>query len=81
MISGALMALAFPKASFSALGFFSLLPLFITLFRPGRKISSFFCGILTGFVFYMGTVYWVTLTMENYGGVPRALSLVILILF
>ncbi len=81
MISGVLMALAFPTIGFSSLAFISILPLLFTLFRTQRKIPSILCGIIAGFVFYLGTVYWVTLTMENYGGVPRVLSLFILMLF
>lgn len=79
--SGVLLCLSFPKAEFSVCAFFSLLPLLYSLQSPGRRMSAPACGILSGLTFYLGTIYWVTLTMENYGNVPRALSLFILLLF
>ncbi len=75
------MALSFPRTELSALAFFALLPLLHALNRPQKRLSALGCGLITGFVFSMGTLYWVTYTMENYGHVPKILSLFILVLF
>jgi apolipoprotein N-acyltransferase len=79
--SGILLALSFPKTEISWFAFIALVPLLYTLWRPERRISSFSCGLITGLTFYLGTINWLTLTMENYGGVPRWLSLLILVIF
>ncbi|MDX1764322.1 MAG: apolipoprotein N-acyltransferase [bacterium] len=81
LISGVLMTLSLPRAEISGLAFIALVPLLYTIWRPQRKLSPFVCGLITGATLYLGTLYWLTLTMENYGGVPRWLSLLILFLF
>ncbi len=81
LVSGVLMALSFPRAEISLLAFFALIPLLYTLHRPQKRLSALACGMVTGFVFSIGTLYWVTYTMENYGHVPKILSLFILVLF
>ena len=43
--------------------------------------SSFLLGILTGFVYFSGTIYWVFNSIYFYGKVPAVLSLLILIVF
>jgi len=79
LLSGVLMALSFPKAEFSSFAFFSLIPLLYALHRPQKRLTALTCGMITGFVFFMGTLYWVTYTMENYGQIPKSLSLFILV--
>ncbi len=81
LVSGILMTLSFPRAEISWLAYVALVPLLYALRRPTRKVSPFSCGLITGVTFYLGTIYWLTLTMENYGGVPRWLSMLILLLF
>ncbi len=78
LLSGVLLSLSFPKPSLSGLAYVALVPLLFALMRPTRRLPAFVCGMLTGLVFYLGTIYWLTLTMENYGGIPRWLSLLIL---
>jgi apolipoprotein N-acyltransferase len=80
-LSGLFLVLSFPKIEFSGLAFIAILPLLFTLNRSGRKLPALACGVITGFVFSVGGLYWLTITMENYGGIPRVGSLIILLIF
>jgi apolipoprotein N-acyltransferase len=48
---------------------------------PARAWQGFLLGWASGTVFYFGTCYWVYLVMHSYGGLPPAVSLLLLILF
>jgi len=80
LLSGILLILSFPRIEFSGLAFVALIPLFFAVKRSGRKNPAFFTGFIAGLVFYLGTIYWLTVTMERYGGLPRGLSLTVLFL-
>lgn len=92
MLSGALLALSFPKFGHPAIAFVALTPLYVALSgwtgRPDdlRGVSTrtgFTLGLLTGIVHYAGTVYWTSGTVATYGGlswlvaVPVAFLLVL----
>ncbi len=81
LLSGVLLSLSFPRPSLSGLAYVALVPLLFSLARPNRRLPAFWCGMTTGVVFYLVTIYWLTVTMENYGGIPRWLSLLILFVF
>lgn len=80
VFSGILWVLSFPRIEFSGLAFVALIPLFYAVTRPGRKNPAFLTGFIAGLVFYIGTIYWLTVTMERYGDLPRGLSLALLLL-
>jgi apolipoprotein N-acyltransferase len=75
-LSGALLALSFPRYGHPALAFIALTPLYVALCgatRPGelRGVSTpraFFLGLLTGIVHYAGTLYWTSGTVRTFGG-------------
>ena len=78
IISGTMLALAFPPLDFYSLAWVAIIPLLISL--GGKELkASFFLGTLTGFVYFIGTIYWVFNSMYFYGGIPAVLSLLILI--
>ncbi|MDP3297311.1 MAG: hypothetical protein Q8N09_06945, partial [Thermodesulfovibrionia bacterium] len=78
LISGILLALAFPPLDFYSLAWVAIIPLLISL--GGKELkASFFLGTLTGFVYFIGTIYWVFNSMYFYGNIPAVLSLLILI--
>jgi apolipoprotein N-acyltransferase len=55
----------------------ALVPLFFSL--EGKTIGqSFRLGWITGFVSFLGILYWVTQAMHRYGGIPIFISLIIL---
>ena len=78
MLSGAMLVLAFPPVDLWFLAWVGLVPFFFAL--DGRtKRMAFLLGLLLGFVFFMGTVYWVVNSMVAYGGVPVFTSIIILL--
>ena len=55
----------------------ALVPLFFAL--EGKTIGQGFrLGWITGFVSFLGILYWVTQTMHRYGGIPIFISLIVL---
>ena len=55
----------------------ALVPLLFSI--EGKTIGqSFRLGWITGFVCFLGILYWVTQAMQHYGGVPIFISLIIL---
>ena len=48
---------------------------------PARAGQGFLLGWASGTVFYFGTCYWVYSVMHSYGGLPPAISFLLLILF
>jgi apolipoprotein N-acyltransferase len=79
IFSGLLLVLIFPPFDFYPLAWFALIPLLISL--TGKKLtSSLFLGILTGFIYFIGTIYWVYHSMYYYGNIPAILSVLLLFL-
>ena len=48
---------------------------------PARVWQGFWLGWLSGTIFYLGSCYWVYPVMHLFGGLPRAVSLLLLVLF
>ncbi|MEE8329950.1 MAG: apolipoprotein N-acyltransferase [Thermodesulfovibrionia bacterium] len=78
LISGILLVLGFPPFDFYPLAWIALIPLFVSLMEKRAK-ASFYLGMLTGFVYFTGTVYWIFNSIYFYGNIPAFLSLLILI--
>ncbi len=79
-VSGILLILIFPDFNLSELGWGCLVPLLLAC--HGKEPSKgFLAGCITGSVFHCGLIYWVTVSMTVYGGLPICLSLILLILF
>src|SRR5437773_1839620 len=69
LVSGALLALSFPQYGHPAFGWIALAPLLVAIFRvPLRR--AFLLGLLTGCVYFAGTLYWITRVMAVYGDLP-----------
>jgi apolipoprotein N-acyltransferase len=68
VLSGLLLVFAFPDWNLWSLAWIAPAPLIMAAAREQRFWSSFLLGIVTGTVFFMGTSYWVTYSMHNYGG-------------
>ena len=78
LIAGIMLALAFPPLDFYPLAWVAIIPLLISL--GGKELkASFFLGTFTGFVYFIGTIYWVFNSMYFYGHIPAVLSLLILL--
>ncbi len=76
--SAGLLILAFPTPDIGALGFVALAPLLAAI-RGEPPARAFWWGSLTGLLFYLGSIAWVTNTMTAYGGVSLPLSMLVLL--
>lgn len=76
LASGILLAAGFPSVDFFPLAWIALVPLMISLLDKGMK-PAFLLGMLSGFVYFLGTVFWVYNPMFFYGHLPAALSAVL----
>ncbi len=74
-----LLFLASPSQSMASLSWISLIPLFMFLQKTGPK-KSFWLGWLSGITYFLLLIYWVTISMETYGGLSSWLSISALIL-
>lgn len=78
-LSGGLLVLAFPKADLWAVAFVALIPLLIALRGAGWRRAALL-GFIAGFVFFVGTLYWIAPTVVRYGGLPWGAASGILLL-
>lgn len=79
LIAGTLLILSFPKFDLEFLAWLALVPLFYSI--EGRGLfQAFVLGFLTGFVAYLGILYWIIVAVHSYGGIPLILSGLILLL-
>jgi apolipoprotein N-acyltransferase len=67
--AGLLLALSFPKFGHPALAWIALAPL-LTALCAGTLRHAFLLGLLTGGIYFTGTLYWITRVMVVYGGLP-----------
>lgn len=79
ILSGIILVLAFPPFRMGFLALFAFVPLFFALDGLDRK-RSFALAYVFGFIFFLGTVYWVIHSMYYYGGVPLPVSIGIMLL-
>jgi apolipoprotein N-acyltransferase len=68
LLSGALLALSFPKHGHPAFAWIALTPLIMATWRAGSLRQAFFLGLLSGAVYFWGTLYWLIETMTVFGG-------------
>ena len=74
--SGVLLALSFPKYGHPAFGWIALAPLLVALAGvPLRR--AFLQGLLTGVVYFTGTLYWITRVMATYGDIQFWVAILI----
>ncbi len=79
LLSGALLALSFPRYGHPAFAWIALVPLVLALSgwrgRPGRlpgqpPLRAFLLGLASGFVYFAGTLYWTGTVISTFGGIP-----------
>jgi apolipoprotein N-acyltransferase len=79
LFSGILIILSFPNFDLEFLAWFALVPLFYSI--EGKELyHSFKLGLFTGFVSFLGILYWIIVAVHTYGNVPFILSGLILLL-
>src|SRR5437868_536289 len=75
LLSGALLALSFPKFGHSSFGWIALAPLLVALsYRRQMFRRSFGLGLMAGFVYFAGTLYWFAVTLNSFGGLNMPLA-------
>jgi apolipoprotein N-acyltransferase len=67
VVTGLLLTLSFPKIGHPAFAWIALTPLLVALDRQ-PSWRAFVLGLVSGVVFFVGTVYWITGVMVVYGG-------------
>jgi apolipoprotein N-acyltransferase len=80
LISGLLLALAFPKPDQGWLAWIALVPLILAL-RKASPRQGFKLGFGFGLAAHLGIIYWTVHAMHVYGYVPLFQSIFVLILF
>ncbi|MEX2661263.1 MAG: hypothetical protein WD227_05005, partial [Vicinamibacterales bacterium] len=70
------MALSFPKHGHPAFGWIALTPLIIATWRATSLRQAFFLGLLSGAVYFWGTLYWLVETMTTFGGLSVPVAFV-----
>jgi apolipoprotein N-acyltransferase len=89
LLSGALLALSFPKYGHPAFGWVALVPLFVALSgwngRPGHipgqpARRAFGLGLVAGTTYFVGTVHWTATVVQQFGGVAQPLAIVAMLL-
>jgi apolipoprotein N-acyltransferase len=75
LLSGALLALSFPKFGHPAFAWIALAPLMVAVaHRRQSTRRTFFLGLLTGAVYFSGTLYWLVETMTTFGGLSTPVA-------
>jgi apolipoprotein N-acyltransferase len=79
VLSGSLLAASFPPIDLTFLAWIALVPLVLSLRGLSEK-EAFQAGMIAGIVFFVGTVYWVTNSVHDYGHVPLMPAVLITLL-
>ena len=75
LLSGALLALSFPKFGHPAFAWIALAPLMVAVaHRRQSARRTFALGLLTGAVYFSGTLYWLVETMTTFGGLSTLVA-------
>ncbi len=77
-ISGILLAASFPRPGLGVAAWAALVPLFLSVSKagPGDSLKR---GFVAGLTFYLLSIYWIAGTMSGYGGLPRLVSIALLV--
>jgi apolipoprotein N-acyltransferase len=81
LLSGVLLALSFPKFGFPAFAWIALVPLLIAVgARRLPALRAFTLGLISGVVYFAGTIYWTGEVLRQFGGVPVPLAALAMLL-
>jgi apolipoprotein N-acyltransferase len=78
--SGILYCLSFPPVDIELFGWIALVPLLAAISNETPR-NAFWIGFRAGIAAFLALIYWVTVSMARYGGMPWALTLIPLFLF
>ncbi|MBI2185935.1 MAG: apolipoprotein N-acyltransferase [Acidobacteria bacterium] len=81
LLSGALLALSFPRYGHPAFAWIALVPLLVALSRGRvRAGRAFALGLLSGGVHFVGTLYWTGTVLRQFGGLASPLAMLAMLL-
>ena len=89
LVSGALLALSFPRYGHPAFGWIALVPLLLAVsgwtghsgrLRGRPPLRAFSLGLLSGVVYFVGTVYWTGTVIATFGEVPTPIAMFAMLL-
>lgn len=75
-MSGVLLAVSFPLPGLSILAWCALVPLLVAIGQQSAR-NAFRLGFCTGFVSFVGILYWLNIVMTTYGKLPLPVSVVL----
>lgn len=76
-LSGVTMVLIFPSSGLDYLAWVCMVPLIVAMLcQPQRNAAL--QGVVAGTLYHLGLIYWVVVSMQTYGGIPRSLAAVLL---
>ena len=84
LVSGLLLALSFPKFGFPAFGWIALAPLLVALsgwrgdagpVRGQPPLRAFLLGLIAGWIYFAGTVYWTADVVRTFGGLAPPVAM------
>ena len=79
ILTGFLYALSFPLIDANALAWIAFVPLLIAI-RHQSPRKAFWIGQWSGLIAFIGCMYWVTISLARYGGLPWPATLPFLLL-
>lgn len=69
VLSGLLLFLSFPKFGFGLFAWIALVPLLYAV-KEKNESQAMRLGFISGFIFNVGLIYWVTFAIVKYGNMP-----------
>src|SRR5512139_2752557 len=79
LVSSVLLILSFPNFDLEFLAWFAFVPL-LYVTHGKTPLHAFTLGFLTGFISYLGIIYWIIVAVHTYGNIPLLVSAFILLL-
>ena len=80
LLSGALLALSFPRYGHPAFAWIALVPLLVALNGRQTPFRAFTLGLVTGVVYFVGTIYWTGTVLQTFGGLAAPLAAMAMLL-
>jgi apolipoprotein N-acyltransferase len=81
LLSGALLALSFPRFGHPAFAWIALVPLLVALTSKRQSARrAFTLGLVSGVVYFVGTIYWTGAVLRTFGGLASPLALLAMLL-
>jgi apolipoprotein N-acyltransferase len=79
LLSGVLLFLSFPKFGTGVLAWIAFIPLLHAL-REKTPSQGFLTGFTSGFIAYIGIIYWIAYVVVHYGYLPLPVGIAVMLL-